>query len=422
MSKKLAVIILAAGKSTRMKSETPKVLHPVSGRPILGYVLDTVKALRPEKVVAVLGYKHQQVRKLLPPGVKAVLQKRLLGTADAVKVAMSTLGNFQGTVLVLYGDTPLLKIATVKDLLKRHCQNYADATLLTARLEQPAGYGRILRDNYGSISGIVEENAADDFQKDIKDINTGIICFNKQALLRALKEVKPDNKTKEYYLTDTIALIYKKGGLIYNLAISDAQEALGINSRRDLAQANRLMRERLNDEIMRGGITIVDPGTTFIDYGVEIGRDTTIYPFTVIERDVKIGKCCRIGPFAHLRCGSRLADKVVMGNFTEVVRSSIAANTLMKHFSYLGDSQVGRQVNIGAGTVSANFDGKNKNITVIKDQALIGSDTVLIAPVEIGRGAKTGAGAVVIKNTKVRDYSVVVGVPARAIKKSGKRK
>jgi len=422
MSKKIAVIILAAGKSTRMKSDTPKVLHPICGRPMLGYVMDIVKSLKAQKTIAVLGYKYQQVKKDLPAAVKVVLQKRLLGTADAVKSALAALGNFSGTILVLYGDTPLLKISTVKDLLKRHCDNHADATLLTARLDQPAGYGRILRDEYGSVSGIVEESDADDFQKDIKEINTGIICFNSKVLARALKKVKANRKNKEYYLTDTVSVIYKNSGAVYNLNAANSQEAIGINSRLDLARANHLMQRRINEEIMQGGVTVVDTDTTFIDYGAQIGPDTTIYPFTAIERDVKIGKCCRVGPFAHLRAGSRLADKVTIGNFTELVRTHIGAGTLMKHFSYLGDSRVGKNVNIGAGTVTANFDGKNKHTSIIKDGALVGSDTVLIAPVEIGRGAKTGAGAVVTKNTRISDYSVVAGVPARTIKKSGKRR
>jgi len=306
--------------------------------------------------------------------------------------------------------------------LKRHLENNADATLLTARLEQPAGYGRILRDNCGSICGIIEENNADDYEKDIKEINTGVICFDKKVLTAALKEVRRDNRKKEYYLTDTVSIIYKKKGIIYNLAIADVREAMGINARSDLARANRIMQLRLNEEIMRSGVTIVDPGTTFIDYGARIGQDTTIYPFTVIERDVKIGKYCKIGPFAHLRAGTRLADKVEIGNFTEVVRSTIAPHTLMKHFSYLGDSRIGREVNIGAGTVTANFDGRDKHISVVKDKAFIGSDTVLVAPLKIGRGAKTGAGAVVVKNSNIADYSVVAGVPARVIKKTGKRK
>ncbi|MFA4984737.1 MAG: NTP transferase domain-containing protein [Candidatus Omnitrophota bacterium] len=422
MSKKVAVIILAAGKSTRMKSDIPKVLHPICGRPMVEYVTDTVKAVKPQRIVAVLGYKHQEVRKYFPPGVKVALQQKLLGTADAVKAGLRALGGFRGAVLVLYGDTPLLKTATIKELLKRHFQNNSDATLLTAKLDSPEGYGRILRDSYGSICSIIEEKDADDFQKAIKEINTGIACFDNKALALALKSVRPNNKKREYYLTDAVGLIYGNGGLIYNLAIARACEAMGVNSRLDLSRANHMMQLRLNEEIMRSGVTIVNTDTTVVEYGVSIGEDTVIYPFTVIERDVKIGRHCRIGPFAHLRPGTRLADSVAIGNFAEVSRSVISGNTIMKHFGYIGDSRIGREVNIGAGAVTANFDGSKKHLTVVKDKAFIGSDTVFIAPLEIGRGAKTGAGAVITRNTNVRDYEVVAGVPAKVIKKSGKRK
>ena len=414
--KNLAVIILAAGKSVRMKSDTPKVLHPVCGRPMLGYVLDLVYSLKVQKIVAVLGHKHKEVRKSLKPGIKIAIQKRLLGTADAVKEALPALKNFRGTVLVLYGDNPLLKKETVKKLLEHHIKNNLDATLLTARVDKPAGYGRILRDKYSSICGIVEENDADDFQKDIQEVNTGIICFNKDRLIRALKYVRPNNRKKEYYLTDTIGVLYKRGYLMDSVKIEDINEALGINSRTELAKAGSIMQKRINEELMQQGITIVDTDSTFIGYGAKIGPDTAIYPFTVIESNVKIGKRCFIGPFVHLREGTRLADDIVAGNFLEVVRSKISSGTLLKHFGYIGDSHIGRKVNIGAGTVIANFDGKKKNITVIKDKAFIGCDTVLVAPVEIGRGARTGAGCVVTKNRNVPDGTTVAGVPARPIK------
>ena len=416
MKNNIAVIILAAGKSVRMKSDTPKVLHPVCGRPMLGYVLDLVYSLKVQKIVAVLGHKHKEVRKSLKPGIKIAIQKRLLGTADAVKEALPALKNFRGTVLVLYGDNPLLKKETVKKLLEHHIKNNLDATLLTARVDKPAGYGRILRDKYSSICGIVEENDADDFQKDIQEVNTGIICFNKDRLIRALKYVRPNNRKKEYYLTDTIGVLYKRGYLMDSVKIEDINEALGINSRTELAKAGSIMQKRINEELMQQGITIVDTDSTFIGYGAKIGPDTAIYPFTVIESNVKIGKRCFIGPFVHLREGTRLADDIVAGNFLEVVRSKISSGTLLKHLGYIGDSHIGRKVNIGAGTVIANFDGKKKNITVIKDKAFIGCDTVLVAPVEIGRGARTGAGCVVTKNRNVPDGTTVAGVPARPIK------
>jgi bifunctional UDP-N-acetylglucosamine pyrophosphorylase/glucosamine-1-phosphate N-acetyltransferase len=417
MHKNIACIILAAGKSTRMKSDIPKVLHPLCGRPMLSYVLDLVSDLKIKKVMVVLGHKYEEVKKLLKPGIKVGIQKRLLGTADAVKVTLPLLGNFKGTILVLYADNPLLKKETVRKLLEHHLKNNADATLLTAKLDKPAGYGRVLRDKYASICGIIEEKDVDDFQKDIQEINTGIVCFHKDKLIAALKYVKANNRKKEYYLTDIISVFYKKGYIIESMKIPDINEAQGINSRQDLSKANKIMQDRINTELMQKGISIIDPDSTFISYGTRIGRDTTIYPFTVIERNVKIGKRCFIGPFAHLREGSVLSDDIVIGNFVETVRTEISPKTLVKHFSYLGDSRIGRSVNIGAGTVTANFDGKKKNITVIKDKAFIGSDTVLVAPVKVGKAAKTGAGAVVLKNKNVSDGVTVVGIPARPLKK-----
>ncbi|MFA7705967.1 MAG: NTP transferase domain-containing protein [Candidatus Omnitrophota bacterium] len=417
MNKDLAVIILAAGKSTRMKSEVPKVLHPLCGRPMIGYVLDLVAALKPAQTVAVLGHKQEMVRKFIPKGVKIAVQKKLIGTADAVKTGLQALKGFKGTVLILYGDNPLLKKQTLKELLDYHSENNADATLLTAQLKEPAGYGRIMRDKYFSICGIVEEKDADEVQKDIQEINTGIMVFKKEKLSVNLSSIRPNNLKKEYYLTDIIEIFARKNYLVEGLKIKDAREALGINTRAELAKANSIMQKTINDKLMQDGVTIVDPATAFINFGTKIGKDTVIYPFTVIERDVKIGKRCFVGPFAHLREGVGLGDDVTAGNFIEMVRSRIGAKTFIKHFSYLGDSTVGSNVNIGAGTVTANFDGKNKNYTVIKDNVKIGSDTVIVAPVKIGKSAVTGAGTVVIKN--VPDKAVVAGVPARILKKRG---
>ncbi len=417
LSNKIAAIILAAGKGERMKSELPKVMHPLCSRPMLGYVLDLVKELKIRDFIVVLGYKHKDVKEFLPLGTKTALQKKILGTGDAVKQGLAYLRGFKGTVVVLYGDNPLLKKETIDKLVKRHLENEAAATLLVAKLENPSGYGRILRDKYGSLCGIAEEKDADDFQKDIKEINTGILCFDKDKLVKSLKVVKPNNAKKEYYLTDVIDILYKNGDLVETLVIPDSNEALGINSRVELAQANKIMQRRINDAFMKEGITIVDPDTAFISFGTKIGRDTTIYPFTVIEKNVKIGKQCFIGPFAHLRPGVELQDNVAVGNFIEISRSKLSTKVRAKHFGFIGDALIGQSVNIGAGTVTANYDGKNKNKTIIKDKAFIGSDTVLVAPICIGRGARTGAGSVVTKGRNVPDNAVVVGVPARQIKR-----
>jgi bifunctional UDP-N-acetylglucosamine pyrophosphorylase/glucosamine-1-phosphate N-acetyltransferase len=418
----IACIVLAAGKGERMKSGIPKALHLICARPMLGYVLDLVKSLRINKVIFVLGFRHEQVKSLLKPGAKVVIQKRLMGTADAVRRAFPLLRNFKGTVLVLYADNPLLKKETVEKLIACHIKNNSAATLLTSRIDKPTGYGRILRDKYSSISGIIEEKDADDFQKEIKEINTGAICFNKDRLFDGLKYIRLNQRKKEYYLTDIIEIFYKKGFLVDSTSISDINEALGINSRVDLAKANSIMQQRINEDFMKEGITIVDPASTFISYGTKIGRDSVIYPFTVIERDVRIGKRCFLGPFIHLREGTHLEDDVKAGNFLEIVRSRISCGTLAKHFAYIGDSRIGRLVNIGAGCVTANFNGKKKNITVIKDKAFLGSDTVLVAPVKIGRAAKTGAGSVVVKHRNVPDKAVVVGAPAEPLKTKVKDK
>jgi len=415
MKKNIAVIILAAGKSTRMKSEVPKVLHPLCGRPMLGYCLDLVAGLKPKQVVAVLGYKQELARKIIPKGVKIVIQKKLIGTADAVKAGLSALKSFKGTVLVLYGDNPLLKKETLKKLLNYHLENNVDATLLTADLKKPSGYGRIIRDKYFSICGIVEEKDADEVQKDIKEINTGIMAFKKDKLDGNLKYIRPNNRKKEYYLTDIIEILAKNNYLVDGIKDEDAQEALGINTRAELAKANSIMQKRINDKLMQDGVTIIDPASTFIDFGTKIGADTVIFPFTVIERGVKIGKRCSVGPFAHLRENVELKDDVTAGNFVEMVRAKIGSKTFVKHFSYIGDSTVGKCVNIGAGTVTANFDGIRKNYTVINDNVNIGSDTVIVAPAIIGKFALTGAGSVITKN--VPDRAVVAGVPARILRK-----
>ncbi len=380
---------------------------------------DLVEGLKPAKTVAVLGYKQELVRKYIPKGIQIAIQKKLIGTADAVKVALAALKAFRGTVLILYGDNPLLKKETLKKLLDYHLENNVDATLLTAQVNDPCGYGRIMRDEYFSISGIVEDKDADEVQKDIKEINTGIMAFNQEKLAGNLGLIRPNNRKKEYYLTDIISILAKKKFLVDGVKIKDAAQALGINTRAELAAANAIMQKTINDKLMQEGVTIVDPASAFINFGTKIGVDTVIYPFTVIERNVKIGKRCFVGPFAHLREGAELADDVTAGNFIEMVRSRIGSKTFVKHFSYLGDSRVGSNVNIGAGTVTANFDGKNKHNTVISDHVNIGSDTVIVAPVKVGKFAYTGAGSIVIKD--IPDKTVVAGVPAKILRQRGKR-
>lgn len=309
---KIAAIILAAGKGTRMKSELPKVAHPVCGRPMVEFVVDIVDELGISPRVVVLGHKADDVRKVLSRPVVSVLQKSQKGTADAVKQAMPKLAGFSGTVVILYGDTPLLRAQTIRRLLEHHAKTGAAATILTADMADPSGYGRIRRDPSGCIEGIVEDKDADEYQRDIKEINTGIIAFERSCLDWALRRIKPNNAKKEYYLTDAIGLIRASGKTVEGLKIADAYEAMGVNSRVELAQANKCMQRRINERLMKEGVGIIDPDTAFVGFDVSVGLDTVIYPFTVIEKNVIIGSYCSIGPFAVLPEGAVIADHSVV--------------------------------------------------------------------------------------------------------------
>lgn len=404
-----------------MKSGIPKVLHPVCGKPIIQYVLDIVKGLGSLKTYVVLGHKSKTVTDALTDDVVAVEQPKLLGTADAVRRAENYFRSYRGDVLILCGDTPLLDKATVKQVVQKHKKLKAVCTFLTAVVHNPKGYGRIIRDESGAAVAIREDKDTAGYERDIAEINVGVYCCQSTELFKALREIKINKKKKEFYLTDIIELFCEKGLKIATVETEDPLEGLGINTREDLAAAEGILRRKILKDFMLQGVTIVDPGTTYIDANAKIGVDTVIQPFTFIERDVCVGSHCRIGPFARLRSGTKIDDKVEIGNFTEISRTKIGRNTFMKHFSYLGDSFVGADVNIGAGVVTANFDGHQKNITKISDGAFIGSDAVLVAPVKVGKKAVVGAGSVVTRGKSVPDGSVVVGVPARIISK-GKHK
>jgi len=420
--KDLRAIILAAGKGTRMKSSIPKVLHRVCGKPMIDYVVNVARKTGSLKIAVVLGHQYREVRAYLGKNVNTVKQKRLVGTADAVKCAQPLFRNYRGDVLILCGDTPLLRTETIKELVRRHKKSGGVCTFLTAVVDQPRGYGRIIRGAQGVPMAIREENDATEMEKNIVEINVGAYCFKSQELFAILKEVRLNKKKKEFYLTDIIELLSERGQKVGTLETEDALEGLGINDRGDLARCERVLGQRVLTDLMRKGVTIRDPQSTFIDANVTIGVDTVIYPFTVIEENVKIGAKCSIGPFAHLRPGTQIKDHAVVGNFTEVSRSRLGPRTLMKHFGFLGDARVGSGANIGAGTVTANYDGRDKNLTVIGDQAFIGSDSILVAPVKIGKKARTGAGCVVVNRRTVPDGSTVVGVPARVLAKGKKRK
>lgn len=415
--KKTACIILGAGKGTRMKSSLPKALHRISGKTMIGHVLELVRPFDFKPLIVVTGYKSKEVSEVIKGAAKKVYQKRLLGSADAVLSAKNALKGFKGDIAVVYGDTPLIQRDTLRQLVEQHKATKASCTLLTVKLKDPTGYGRILRGEEDNVISIVEETDTSLYNRMVNEVNVGTYCFDAEDLFSALKEIKLNKKKKEYYLTDVIAVLKKKDMKIESFSTPDENEAIGINSREDLAKAEKIMRERAVRKFFENGVTIVDPQNTSINYDCEIGKDTVIKPFTVIEEDVKIGEGCVIGPFARLRTGTRLSDGVEIGNFVEITRSAIAGGTKIKHHSYIGDTIIGRNVNIGAGTITANYDGKNKNQTVIKDGAFIGSGTIFVAPVTVGRRAVTGAGSVLTKGTVVPDRAVVVGVPARPLKK-----
>jgi len=413
----LRTIILAAGKGTRMNSDIPKVLHTVCGKPIIQYVLDRVQAVGSLKTYVILGHQSNVVQAHLPKDVLVLNQIKLLGTADAVKHAEKYLKSYLGDVLILCGDTPLLNKSVIKSLIRRHRKTNAFCTFLTAVVHDPHGYGRIIRDEKGSVVAIREDKEAIGFERNIAEINVGVYCFKCRELFTWLKEVKSNQRNSEFYLTDIIELFTENGLKVETIETEDPSEGLGINTREDLASAEAILRLRTLKEMMVQGVTIIDPKTTYIDSEVKIGKDTIIRPFTFIENDVRIGNRCVIGPFSRLRQGTRIGHGVEVGNFTEVVRSKIGDKTLMKHFSYLGDVSVGTNVNIGAGTVVANFDGKEKHPSKISDYAFIGSDSVLIAPFKIGKKAVIGAGSVVTKGKNIPDGRLAFGVPARVISK-----
>ncbi|MCA9407670.1 MAG: NTP transferase domain-containing protein [Candidatus Omnitrophica bacterium] len=418
--KEIRAIILAAGKGTRMKSSTPKVLHTVCGEPIIQYVLDVAKEVGSKKIYAVLGHGSSQVREYLGTDIYTVEQQKLLGTADAVRCVEKQLNNYKGDVLILCGDTPLLRKSVIKNILRKHKKTNAVCTFLTAVVHNPDGYGRIIRGDSGDVVAIREDKDAVGYEREIAEINVGVYCFKSADLFKALKQIKLNPKKKEFYLTDIIEIFYENKVKIESVETEDSTEGLGINTRNDLAVAEGILRQRILKELMLSGVTIIDPKTTFIDGGVKIGEDTVIRPFTVIEKDVTIGKKCAVGPFCRIRSGSKIADHVQLGNFTEVSRSKVGPNTIMKHFGYLGDSLVGANVNIGAGAVTANYDGQAKNVTKISDGAFVGSDSVLIAPVRVGKNAYIGAGSVVTKGKSIPDSSIAVGVPAKVISKKKK--
>ncbi|MCK4859791.1 MAG: NTP transferase domain-containing protein [Candidatus Omnitrophica bacterium] len=415
-------LILAAGKGTRMESFVPKVLQPICGKPMLGYIIKLVKKIGIRDIIAVISNKSQgqQVKKFLGKDIKVVEQKQLLGTAHAVNQARRLLKDYEGNLLVLYGDTPLLTEVTVDKLLEHHVASGAACTLLTTIMKNPTGYGRIVKDGLGRIKAIIEEKDTSIYERVIEDVNVGIYCFKSKDLFLALKKIRSNNTKKEFYLTDIIKIFYAKGLKTESVTTESSEEILGMNSKNDLAKAHDIVRWRILSRLMESGVTIMDPSATFIDEEAVIGKDTIIYPHVMIEGKNYIGKNCKVGPFCRIRGNCHIEDNVLIGNFVELVRTSIKSNTKIKHQCYLGDAEVGSGVNMGAATIIDNYDGKKKYKTIIEDKVLIGAGVILIAPAKIGRAAVCGAGAIISKNTNIKPNSKVAGASARFLHKKRK--
>lgn len=398
----IKAVILAAGKGTRMKSNTPKVLHKIFEKPLLGYVLDNVKNLVNESFV-IVGHHAEEVSEYVEKNynsAKTVLQSPQLGTGHAVSMVCPSLTDYNGLVIILCGDTPLITEETLKKFVDYHSSNNSDLTVMSAIFDNPTNYGRIIRESDNSLKCIVEEKDATTEQKAVKEVNAGIYCLNWGKIKQAFSQLTSNNAQGEYYLTDIIEW-GKKNSLNVNAYIMENNEEIyGINSRSNMATAFKIMNSRKLNKLMDNGVTIVDPDSTWISEDTEIGPDTTIYPSTYIEGVNKIGSNCKIGPCAHLRGGVEVADNCKIGNFVEVKKAAIDHNTNAGHLSYIGDAQLGANVNIGAGTITANYNPvtKQKNKTVLKDNVKIGSNTVLVAPVVIEEGTNVGAGSVITEN------------------------
>lgn len=432
-------IILAAGKGTRMKSKLYKVLHPVSGQPMVEHIINRVSETNPDQIITIVGHGAEQVKAQLGERSEYALQAEQLGTGHAVLQAASFLQGKEGTTLVISGDTPLLTTETLNNLFEYHQGKNASATILTAQAEDPTGYGRIIRDHIGIVEKIVEQKDTTPEEALVQEINTGTYCFDNQALFEALNKVGTDNAQGEYYLTDIIEILKDAGKTVAAYQTEDFDESMGVNDRIALAKANELMRQRINKMHMVNGVSFVDPATTYIDAGVEIGSDTVIEAGvqlqgkTVIGSDCVIGAHSRIvdsviedhvvvehsviekshvkshadvGPFAHLRPKAEIGEGVHIGNFVEVKNAEIGKNTKVGHLTYVGDATLGKEINVGCGVVFVNYDGKNKHRTTIGDHSFIGSNANIIAPVEIAKNTSVAAGSTITED--IPEYAMAI--------------
>ncbi len=432
-------LILAAGKGTRMKSRLPKVLHKVGGVPMVEQVLRTVKAAGTLRQIVVVGFGGEMVQEYLGNEAETVMQKEQLGTGHAVLQAEALLKDAQGTLLVTCGDTPLVTKDTFTSLLDWHEKSGAAATILTAHMPDPTGYGRIIRDEAGQVVKIVEQKDGTPEELAVDEVNAGIYCFDLSLLWQMLHNVNNNNAQGEYYLTDIIGMLVSAGKVVSAFAAPDYRETLGVNSRQQLAAAEQVLRSRKLDELMTEGVSIIDPANTYVDTTVVVGRDTVLYPGTILEGNTVIGEDCQIGPyvrmtnvqmgshdhlqftyahdcqikdgceigpFVHFRPNTVIGNHVKVGNYMEVKNSNVGDGTKLPHLSYIGDSDVGSGVNIGCGTITVNYDGKVKHRTTIADHAFVGCNSNLVAPVSIGAYAYVGAGSTITKDVPAKALSV----------------
>lgn len=428
---KLTAIILAAGKGTRMKSKLPKVLHKVGGHPMVEHVLDAADAAGCTDSVVVIGHGAELVRGVVENRARIVLQEEQLGTGHAVLQAEEALKDFKGTAMILCGDTPLLEGEELRRFYEAHVASGAAATVMTAHMDNPFGYGRILRDEKGDVAGIVEEKDATPEQKEIKEINTGIYCVGTPLLFEVIHTLGNNNAQGEYYLTDVLAKVNEMGLKAGGVMTDDSEMILGINSRRQLAEAEGVMRRRILDRLMDEGVTVMDPASTFVEKTVTVGADTILYPYTWLEGETHIGGDCEIGPnvrmtnvevgdgchiqftyahdcvvrpevtagpYVHLRPDTVVERKVKIGNFVEIKNSNVGEGTKLPHLQYIGDSDIGKNVNMGCGCITVNYDSKFKHRTVIGDNAFVGCNSNLVAPVEVGPDTYIAAGSTITKD------------------------